>query len=129
MGKPTHGPLSLSKRETLKEKSLFQKYLLVTRFPHHRKALTRLRTSSHILEIERGRYKGLKRFQRVCPSCNVLEDEIHFLDSCTLYKDIRHNLLKQTNHLTPSNMINDDSSQMVLANFVYKCFVIRGNMK
>ena len=44
-------------------------------------ALSKPRTSSHNLEIERDRYTRLQLNvdQRICMSCNVLEDEEHFL--------------------------------------------------
>ena len=44
-------------------------------------ALSKPRTSSHNLEIERGRYTRLQLNvdQRICMSCNVLEDKEHFL--------------------------------------------------
>ena len=48
-----------------------------------RVALSKLRTSSHSLEIERGRYTRpkLNVDQRLCMSCNV-EDEEHFVLHC-----------------------------------------------
>ena len=49
-----------------------------------RVALFKLRTSSHRLEIERGRYTRpkLNLDQRLCMSCNVVEDEEHFVLHC-----------------------------------------------
>ena len=53
-----------------------------------------MRTSDHFLEIERGRYKRVKRPDRLCTMCtnNVLEDEIHYFFHCPKYSDIRKNL-------------------------------------
>ena len=56
----------------------FEKYLLCLSF-EQRKLICRLRTSSHNLQIERGRYFGIPRNQRLCTKCsmNVIEDEKH----------------------------------------------------
>ena len=53
----------------------------------YRIAMTKLRSSSHTLEVERGRYTNPKTniCERLCPVCNVIEDEIHFLANCKLY--------------------------------------------
>ena len=47
-------------------------------------AITALRTSSHILEIEHGRYQNYKvpRDIRLCRICNVVDDEELFVTSC-----------------------------------------------
>jgi hypothetical protein len=49
----------------------------------HRKAPSKLRISAHDLNIERGRYANIPRPERFCCKCQVLEDEVHFLDSCS----------------------------------------------
>ena len=56
-----------------------------------RSALTRLRISAHDLNIERGRYVGIDRRDRLCNCCNmsVIEDEYHFLLVCPLYRELR----------------------------------------
>jgi hypothetical protein len=66
----------------------------------HRSLIFRLRASSHSLEIEKGRYNKIPREQRFCILCNHehintkhIEDEDHFLTSCTLYSDLRAQLL------------------------------------
>ena len=61
--------------------------------PYLRVPITRLRTSSHSLRIETGRYNlpfTLPPNQRVCWFCmgdsaNEIEDELHFLFNCRLY--------------------------------------------
>ena len=53
--------------------------------------ITRFRLGSHRLPIETGRWSGIQRCQRLCPKCNVLGDEYHFLFDCTeTYKDPTH---------------------------------------
>ena len=62
-----------------------------------RRELTRLRISSHKLLIERGRYCKIERDQRICRYCNrgEIENEIHFVLNCTLYDQLREQLLKK----------------------------------
>ena len=59
-----------------------------------RRSLTRLRLSAHQLLIEKGRYIGIPRHNRICPRCtsNEVEDEIHFLFNCTALEDNRKTL-------------------------------------
>ena len=49
------------------------------------KSLTALRISAHKLKIERGRYSGQSKEERLCAECNVVEDEINFFCDCTKY--------------------------------------------
>ena len=42
----------------------------------------RLRLSSHSMPIETGRWTRVPRENRLCPNCNVLGDERHFLYEC-----------------------------------------------
>ena len=53
--------------------------------------ITRWRLSCIPLEVETGRYKGVERENRLCPFCNVLEDEEHALFHCEAYEEIRRN--------------------------------------
>ena len=66
----------------------FEKYLEAITDCRYRTAMTKLRSSSHTLEIERGRYTKPKTdiSERLCPLCNSVEDEIHFLVNCKLYE-------------------------------------------
>ena len=63
-----------------------ESYLFTKQNENKRKNLTRLRISAHILEIESGRYKKLKREERLCKACFKTEDEPHFLLDCNLLK-------------------------------------------
>ena len=62
-----------------------ESYLEVISVPKYRIALSKLRSSSHNLEIERGRYVRPKKIldERVCMLCKVVDDEIHFVTSWT----------------------------------------------
>ena len=52
--------------------------------PKIRTALSKLRVSSHDLEVERGRYVRPKMdiTERLCISCHVIKDEEHFVTDC-----------------------------------------------
>ena len=70
----------------------FKTYLDIILIAKYRYALTRLRTSSHRLAIETGRWTkphSTPRFERHCQLCNTLEDEFHFMLECPLYRDLR----------------------------------------
>ena len=73
-----------------------------------RKSLSKLRMSSHSLEIENGRHKNPKVpvDQRICNKCvlNVIEDEFHFLVICPKYDNIRK-ILYDKIHSVCSNFI------------------------
>ena len=60
--------------------------------PKLRYSLTRLRVSSHRLNIECGRWTRpniIPVNERKCQNCNVLEDEYHFVFECRLYNELR----------------------------------------
>ena len=77
--------------KTYKSEFGMEPYLNLISNLRYRNALTRLRTSSHILEIERGLYTIPKTpvCDRICRTCNVIEDEIHFLLNCVEYVKMR----------------------------------------
>ena len=52
-------------------------------------ALSRVRLSSHKLEIERGRHRDINRDERKCNMCtlNIIENEYLFLLNCPIYDD------------------------------------------
>ena len=52
--------------------------------------MTRFRLSAHDLEIEKGRYTGVKAHQIFCKLCSSeVEDEINFLLKCSALDTIR----------------------------------------
>lgn len=108
----------------------------------YRKAITRLRASSHILEIERGRYTRPKTpiDSRVCSLCGVLEDETHFLVVCRLYADERKILFSKILKSFPEfqNMNDNDKFIFMLCypdhqlltivgKFIHACFQLRNS--
>ena len=81
----------------------YESYLNLKNF-EYRKALTKLRISAHGLFIERGRYTktNIERGDRICLFCStfyndkIIEDELHAIDSCPLYKPGICNILNDT---------------------------------
>ena len=72
-------------------------------------ALSRLRMSSHMLEIERGRHvkpQKLPLEQRICQRCtsNSVDDEIHFLITCSYFATQRTSLLAESKLLNTTKM-------------------------
>ena len=84
----------------IKNEFRFDDYLTLPNF-RDRQIITKFRCSNHQLEIERGRYKGKPRSERLCKLCtlNVIEGEQHFLLSCPFYNEVKekHNLSETTN--------------------------------
>ena len=69
-----------------------------------RVAVSRLRLSSHMFLIERGRW-GKKRLNvelRKCTLCDVLEDEFHVLIECPRFTNQRINCLPENLRIKPS---------------------------
>lgn len=92
----TKQSLAIGKLDTytkIKSNFGFEKYLSSLPFTH-RKDLTRLRISSHRLNIELGRYARIERSDRICSKCSmdVIGDEIHFMLECPAYKTSREPL-------------------------------------
>ena len=107
----------------------------------YRVAITKLRTSSHVLEIERGRYQKPKvpRDLRLCRTCNVAEDEDHFVTSCNINHGERSLLYSiMTNKIpyfgTPSDneifvfLINDPQILTWFGKFLHWSFIIRNKV-
>lgn len=81
-----------------------ERYLTLLQSPEQRRNFTRLRISSHRLRIEQGRYQGTLRQDRICLRCtsNEVDDEKHFLFSCTSSQDKRNCLNSTINSLCPN---------------------------
>ena len=73
----------------------YKSYLDTVTTSKFRVALSRLRLSSHRLEIETGRWakpNSVPIENRLCTSCMKLEDEFHFVLEYTRYNDLRQTL-------------------------------------
>ena len=67
-----------------------------------RSILAKLRVSAHKqLTIEKGRYTGIPRQNRICTVCNrgSIENEQHFLLECTAYRFFREEFFLKLNRL------------------------------
>ena len=91
---------------------------------HQRKVIAKLRCSSLVLEVEKGRHKKSPSDTRTCKLCNqnAIEDENHFLTSCQTYTTLRerHGYC----HKTSKEIIQDDD-QKNLSIFLLRAFKIR----
>ena len=124
----------------LKDNFGTEKYLSLVTKKKFRNAITRLRSSSHTLEIERGRWTNpiTPVENRLCPYCNLVEDEIHFLFQCELYTNDRVAFFNKVNQYTPGFLdleqpdkflflfTNENSNILTwLGKFIYDSFINR----
>ena len=90
-----------------------------------RQILTKFRISSHTLNIERGRYLGLKQEERICNLCNSdIEDEQHFLVKCPsleIYRLPSFTLLQK--HCKMFLSLNDEQKLVWLMSSEDKCVI------
>ena len=110
----------------------FKSYLDIITVKKFRTSLSRLRISSHRLEIETGRWhkpEKTPRSERKCQLCNTLEDEFHFIFECPLYHDIRELHIKKYYWNRPNipkfvELLNSSNTTVIknLAMFVFKSF-------
>ena len=70
--------------------------------------MAKLRKSTHPLEVEVGRYHRpyVERKDRLCKICNSgeVEDEKHFLTSCSFYKSERRYVVTKLNEFYPDKI-------------------------
>ena len=94
--------------KTFKNNFIFEPYLNQVNNSNDRKSLTRLRTSAHNLEIERGRYLNIPAEERTCKLCNKdIGTEVHFLLECEKLSTIRNKHLKDILNTNPNlNTLN-----------------------
>ena len=102
----------------------FEEYLEETNFKW-RKNIAKIRCSSHILEIEKGRHKNKPRHERLCTSCslNQVETEEHFLTKCPKYEALRdkYSLTEFTN----GNDMFTFTTPKLLGHFITESLEIR----
>ncbi len=73
-----------------------ERYLQLDLDRYDKSLLSQFRYGILPLEIETGRYKNLKREQRLCTICNcgAIEDQIHFAFYCSAYEEIRDEFIE-----------------------------------
>ncbi len=75
---------------TFKNAFTLEPYLTLVKNPNTRRAITKLRTSTHALEIERGRYNKTPPHLRFCQFCpGKIGDEAHFVMHCKRMAETR----------------------------------------
>ena len=94
----------LSFYHTVKDEFQWEPYLDVAQSFKDRRAASQIRSSSHKLNVETGRYYGISRNERVCDFCTTIslgsahapiEDELHFLNACPQGQHVRSTLYLQ----------------------------------
>ena len=119
----------------LKTRPGHEKYLTEVKNIRHRIAMTRLRLSSHNLNIETGRHTHTDRADRLCTLCKQgIEDETHMLITCPMYASLRLAYLPDFSHILTNNTRSDHEKAITLlksqkfeqiAAFIYEAFEIR----
>ena len=116
----------------------FKLYLDTLNIKKYRQAFTKLRLSSHYLEIEVGRWHKPDKTpinERKCQICNTIEDEFHFMLECPLYQELRQKYIKKYYWKRP-NIIKfqellSSENKNVLKNmsvFIQKSFMKRNSV-
>ena len=115
----------------------FQTYLNLP-LDKYRFALSRLRVSSHRLQVEVGRWhkpKPIPVQERKCIKCNTLEDEFHFILVCPHFDELRKDILPKyfwnnPNRTKLSMLFSSEqlSLNRMLATFVQKAFMARDDL-
>ena len=108
-----HPKLELYKE--LKSDFHFEPYLDLVREFKYRNALTKIRSSSHLLQIEHGRHTKPKipRNNRLCLNCKTIEDERYFVMECPLYREERCVLLSKVSNNNPTFSILSTQEKFV----------------
>ena len=112
-------------------------YLDTVKNHKYRIAMVQLRTSSHTLAIERGRY-ATPMMHIICNICGTVEDEIHFHIHCPLYKHERgatfsyitrtHPKFQGLSHENNFIILWENTDELILiwtGKLIYKSFRIR----
>lgn len=112
-------------------------YLNYILYDKHRKALSRLRLSSHRLRIESGRYDKkcpINEWKCIYCNSNDVEDEYHFVLVCDFYTELRKLYIKKYYHVRPNmakfiTLLNSGSiiTLKKLGKYVHECFNKRDN--
>ena len=106
---------------SVKEEFRWELYLDSVQSFNERRATSQIRSSSHKLNIETGRYAAKAREDRICDFCSKfcssssssssssslpIEDEHHFLNICPQGASIRSSYLNHIQRLLPAELVN-----------------------
>ncbi len=116
----------------------YQQYLDCTSVRKFRVYITKLRVSSHRLEVESGRWHkpaSIPYNERKCKICNVLEDEYHLMFICPIYKDLRQMYIpkyfrNRSSMFKLIELFQSDRASYIrnLGIFIYKAFELRNEI-
>ena len=111
--------------KSIKTNFEFENYLLLPKFL--RISISKIRLSSHVFFIERGRWLKIKRDERKCSMCQTIEDEYHIFIECPRFSKVRKDYLPSLLKDRPSmfNFVTflkskDESQQKQLGYLSYK---------
>jgi len=99
-------------------------YLTAVADRPRRVRLAQLRTGSHWLRVETGRWQKLERAQRVCPHCGAaaVEDEAHMVFDCALYAGLRQQFADLFTMGDRNLALFLSQDPVRVAQFIHKCF-------
>lgn len=110
-------------------------YLDILTVEKFRRNLSKLRLSSHRLEVEVGRWAKPNKIslnERKCKICDVLEDEFHFVLECIPYKDLRERYIhayywKRPNMPKFIDLLTSENEKVLkqLSTYIEKAFTVR----
>jgi hypothetical protein len=108
----------------IKTKFKMENYVNTASF-EHRRAIAKIRCSDHVLEIEKGRHKGIPRAERICNLCHngQIENEEHFLLICDAYDSLRTKY--NVRHFTVAEELLDNTDQSTLGKYLLEAFTTR----
>jgi hypothetical protein len=89
--KELQGQPKLRFYRTFKDIFIAEKYVKVCSTKTNRSFISQLRSGVLPLKVEVGRFSQLPLNKRLCDNCKtVIEDENHFIFTCPLYDNLRH---------------------------------------
>ena len=96
-----------------------------------RQRITKLISSTHNLEIEKGRHQNIDRDRRKCTMCDLdlVEDENHFILHCPAYTNIRTEILhnKAMDSIEAGNLLDVDP--LVITKYLREAMKVRDHEK
>ena len=102
--------------------SVHPMYSTASVLEHARIATTRLRTTSHSLKVETGRWARIERENRRC-LCGAVQDEAHVLLQCPHTAQLRNSYAEKLNLSDISNLM-DSSDPYYLSIYCFKVLVL-----
>ena len=124
----------------IKDTFRMEPYLIHPIKAKYRQAISKIRASSHTLEVERGRYTTPKTplHERICAFCGLVEDEKHLIISCHTYDNERYILYNKIRSKQQYFDVLNNEDKFIflfkcedpqilswLGNFIINCFELR----